>query len=63
VSRGDEEVGVYGFMFHRDGEWISVVVDNELYLRRPEFENRLHKEEYVGFIILWQIYGNSGNIS
>lgn len=24
----DEDVGVYGFVFHRDGEWISEIVDD-----------------------------------
>ena len=24
----DQEVGVYGFVFHRDGEWISEIVDD-----------------------------------
>ena len=29
----DAECGVYGFVFYRDGEWISTVVDDNLYLR------------------------------
>jgi hypothetical protein len=29
----DEECGVYGFVFFRDGEWIYVVIDDSLYLR------------------------------
>ncbi|CAM1510473.1 Fc.00g008080.m01.CDS01 [Cosmosporella sp. VM-42] len=33
----DEECGVYGFVFHRDGEWISTVVDDNLYLREKDF--------------------------
>ncbi|KAF5027785.1 hypothetical protein F66182_116 [Fusarium sp. NRRL 66182] len=33
----DEECGVYGFVFHRDGEWISTVVDDNLYLRHKDF--------------------------
>lgn len=28
----DEEVGVYGFVFHRDGEWIQTIIDDKLYL-------------------------------
>jgi Calpain family cysteine protease len=28
----DAECGVYGFVFYRDGEWISTVVDDNLYL-------------------------------
>jgi hypothetical protein len=34
----DEEVGVYGFVFQRDGEWISAVVDDNLYLRESDFD-------------------------
>ncbi|KAL8692680.1 MAG: hypothetical protein Q9218_002353 [Villophora microphyllina] len=28
----DEKVGVYGFVFYRDGEWIHEVIDDKLYL-------------------------------
>ncbi|KXJ89257.1 hypothetical protein Micbo1qcDRAFT_165318 [Microdochium bolleyi] len=34
----DEECGVYGFVFQRDGEWISVVVDDNLYLNEEDFD-------------------------
>ncbi|KAH8591345.1 hypothetical protein B0O99DRAFT_632494 [Bisporella sp. PMI_857] len=34
----DEECGVYGFVFQRDGEWVSVVVDDNLYLRVTDFD-------------------------
>ncbi|KAF2503244.1 cysteine proteinase [Lophium mytilinum] len=34
----DEECGVYGFVFHRDGEWFSTVVDDNLYLRYSDFD-------------------------
>ncbi|KAF2279234.1 cysteine proteinase [Westerdykella ornata] len=34
----DEECGVYGFVFYRDGEWISTVVDDNLYLTEPDFD-------------------------
>lgn len=33
----DEECGVYGFVFNRDGEWISTVVDDNLYLKHKDF--------------------------
>lgn len=29
------EVGVYGFVFFRDGEWIYSIIDDKLYLRSP----------------------------
>jgi len=34
----DEECGVYGFVFYRDGEWIWTVVDDNLYLRYSDFD-------------------------
>ncbi|CAI6328970.1 unnamed protein product [Periconia digitata] len=34
----DEQCGVYGFVFYRDGEWIWTVVDDNLYLKNPDFE-------------------------
>ncbi|KAF2098207.1 cysteine proteinase, partial [Rhizodiscina lignyota] len=37
----DEQVGVYGFVFHRDGEWISEVIDDKLYLIKEDFDESL----------------------
>lgn len=34
----DEECGVYGFVFQRDGEWISTVIDDNLYLTETDFD-------------------------
>ncbi len=34
----DEKVGVYGFVFHRDGEWISEIIDDKLYLTKPDYD-------------------------
>ncbi|PHH59509.1 hypothetical protein CDD81_3149 [Ophiocordyceps australis] len=34
----DQEVGVYGFVFHRDGEWISEIVDDFLYLTKSDYD-------------------------
>ena len=34
----NEEVGVYGFVFHRDGEWKSEVIDDKLYLTKPDYD-------------------------
>lgn len=33
----DEECGVYGFVFYRDGCWISTVIDDSLCLKEPDF--------------------------
>lgn len=35
----DETVGVYGFVFMRDGEWSGVVVDDQLYLNFTTFDD------------------------
>jgi len=40
----DEDVGVYGFVFYRDGEWISVIVDDKLYMRKPDYEDLAEAE-------------------
>ncbi|KAI9707902.1 MAG: hypothetical protein M1820_004508 [Bogoriella megaspora] len=48
----DEKVGVYGFVFNRDGEWFSEIVDDKLYLTKPDFfdlppeEQRSWNEQY-----------------
>ncbi|ODA83010.1 hypothetical protein RJ55_01519 [Drechmeria coniospora] len=34
----DPDVGVYGFVFHRDGEWISEIVDDFLYLTKSDYD-------------------------
>jgi hypothetical protein len=42
----NEKVGVYGFVFYRDGEWISEVVDDRLCLGRGD-ENTQFLTEYM----------------
>ncbi|CAD6440215.1 25a5be1b-f331-47d8-a488-368a5033da88 [Sclerotinia trifoliorum] len=34
----DENIGVYGFVFHRDGEWRSEIIDDKLYLTKPDYD-------------------------
>jgi hypothetical protein len=34
----DEAVGVYGFVFFRDFEWISEIVDDKLYLKKADYD-------------------------
>ncbi|KAK5994899.1 Calpain-D [Cladobotryum mycophilum] len=36
----DQQVGVYGFVFHRDGEWISEIVDDFLYLTKSDYDEK-----------------------
>jgi len=33
----NEACGVYGFVFYRDGGWITSIVDDNLFLTRPDF--------------------------
>lgn len=42
----DIEVGVYGFVFFRDGEWISEVVDDRLALRQSD-DSTNYMTEYL----------------
>lgn len=42
----DAECGVYGFAFHRDGEWISTVVDDNLYLKHWDFGDKFSSPVY-----------------
>ncbi|KAI1628842.1 hypothetical protein EDD37DRAFT_23259 [Exophiala viscosa] len=34
----DWKVGVYGFVFFRDGEWQYTIIDDKLYLRAPDYD-------------------------
>ncbi|KAL4895374.1 hypothetical protein BDV59DRAFT_173792 [Aspergillus ambiguus] len=34
----DEKVGVYGFVFYRDGDWQQCIVDDKLYLRAADYD-------------------------
>ncbi|KIK66146.1 hypothetical protein GYMLUDRAFT_38663 [Collybiopsis luxurians FD-317 M1] len=34
----DEEIGVYGFVFFRDGSWVTIIIDDFLYTSIPKFE-------------------------
>ncbi|KAK8063369.1 calpain family cysteine protease [Apiospora saccharicola] len=44
----DEVVGVYGFVFHRDGEWFSEIIDDKLFLTKPDFDESFLER------ILWE---------
>ncbi|PVH89096.1 cysteine proteinase [Cadophora sp. DSE1049] len=34
----DEDVGVYSFVFHRDGDWFPEVIDDRLFLTFPNYD-------------------------
>ncbi|KAF2149727.1 cysteine proteinase [Myriangium duriaei CBS 260.36] len=40
----DEYVGVYGFVFNRDGEWIHTVVDDKLYLTVADYNEMSYEQ-------------------
>ncbi|CAN8096710.1 unnamed protein product [Discula destructiva] len=31
----DTKIGIYGFVFHRDGQWIQSIIDDKLFLKSP----------------------------
>ncbi|KAL0955329.1 hypothetical protein HGRIS_004214 [Hohenbuehelia grisea] len=35
----DAEVGVYGFIFFRDTTWVTVIVDDQLFMSIPKYED------------------------
>ncbi|KAF4971254.1 hypothetical protein FSARC_1876 [Fusarium sarcochroum] len=35
----DTGIGIYGFVFYRDGEWIHSIVDDKLYLNSPSWDD------------------------
>ncbi|KFY16769.1 hypothetical protein V492_01108 [Pseudogymnoascus sp. VKM F-4246] len=37
----DETVGVYGFVFYRDSEWRSEIIDDKLYLTKPDYDESI----------------------
>ncbi|KAK2806710.1 hypothetical protein FQN50_005704 [Emmonsiellopsis sp. PD_5] len=41
----NEQVGVYGFVFYRDGEWRHTIIDDKLYLRVPDWEDAADERE------------------
>jgi hypothetical protein len=44
----DESIGVYGFVFYRDGEWISEVIDDKLFLRMPDYSESGKPRDILG---------------
>jgi hypothetical protein len=43
----DEKVGVYGFVFYRDGEWISEVIDDKLYLTKHDYDESVEERMMI----------------
>ncbi|OQV07361.1 hypothetical protein CLAIMM_11807 [Cladophialophora immunda] len=38
VKHDHPDVGVYGFVFFRDGEWQHTIIDDKLYTRAPDYD-------------------------
>ncbi|KAK1831579.1 hypothetical protein QBC39DRAFT_391170 [Podospora conica] len=50
----DEAVGVYGFVFHRDGGWFSEVIDDKLYLTKPDYDEKVLSDRRPNYErVLW----------
>lgn len=45
----DEKVGVYGFVFHRDGEWIQTIIDDKLYLTHADWDE-IGEEKWASWL-------------
>ena len=43
----DEDIGVYGFVFFRDGEWISEVIDDRLCLTNGDDDGTAYQTEFL----------------
>ncbi|KAJ5899543.1 hypothetical protein N7495_004287 [Penicillium taxi] len=41
----DEVIGIYGFVFHRDGEWQQCIVDDKLYLRAADYDESMDERD------------------
>ncbi|KZT43642.1 cysteine proteinase [Sistotremastrum suecicum HHB10207 ss-3] len=41
----DEKAGVYGFIFWRDCEWVDVIIDDQLFVSVPHYEELSYKEK------------------
>ncbi|KAL8669767.1 MAG: hypothetical protein Q9168_005661 [Polycauliona sp. 1 TL-2023] len=48
----DEQVGAYGFVFHRDGEWKHCIVDDKLYLAQENFRESDQQRQDWGRITM-----------
>ncbi|KAK4246922.1 calpain-D [Corynascus novoguineensis] len=43
----DTKIGIYGFVFYRDGEWIYSIVDDKLYLKSPCWDSPSMQREML----------------
>ncbi|TDL21385.1 cysteine proteinase [Rickenella mellea] len=43
----DEIVGVYGFIFCRDGDWVDVIIDDQLFIQRHQWEQLTPEQQGI----------------
>ncbi|KAG8156468.1 hypothetical protein KVR01_013702 [Diaporthe batatas] len=43
----DTKIGIYGFVFYRDGEWIYSIVDDKLFLKSPCWDSKSMQREML----------------
>ncbi|KAJ5125857.1 Alpha/beta hydrolase fold-3 [Penicillium atrosanguineum] len=41
----NETIGIYGFVFYRDGEWQQYIVDDKLYLRAADYDESVDERQ------------------
>ena len=46
----DEAVGVYRFLFYRDGGWVSEVIDDTLFLKMPDYYNSKKERDLLASV-------------
>ncbi|KAL8845781.1 MAG: hypothetical protein Q9221_009079 [Calogaya cf. arnoldii] len=55
----DETAGIYGFLFHRDGEWIPVIVDDNIYLTKGDWDELPREDRESAMMIDLRAYNNT----
>ena len=51
--------GIYGFLFHRDGEWIPVIVDDNIYLTKGDWDELPREDRESAMMIDLRAYNNT----
>lgn len=54
-------VGVYGFIFFRDGAWVDVIIDDQLFVSFPEYESLSQEARAQGTVDEYNIRVRKGN--
>ncbi|KAF7976604.1 hypothetical protein HWV62_6102 [Athelia sp. TMB] len=59
----DEQVGIYGFIFCADGDWVDVIIDDQLFITAPRWESLDAKQQalYHGDRDKYESVGRKGS--